>query len=200
MKKRMLMLSGFVVLVLVCGLIIYGQKVNNKKYYSYISASWMMGYGDVESLTKDSDLIGLIQVDGVDESIGGSIPATVYRAEVIDGILGCKKEDEIQVYMTGGEKDGVVYEVETDPLMKQGQEFLIFAQHNEDGTYTVLGGPQGRMLYENGKLNSLKNTSLPHVRVSTERTSEDTQNEDYLINIKDESLDNIKKQIEGAIQ
>lgn len=40
--------------------------------------------------------------------------------------------------------------------MKSGEKYLIFAKKNDDGTYTTLSGTQGRMKYNNGKINSFK--------------------------------------------
>jgi hypothetical protein len=42
-----------------------------------------------------------------------------------------------------------------DPLMKKEDQYIIFAKSNADGTFTVLGGSQGRMQYKDGKVSSL---------------------------------------------
>lgn len=197
MKKFLEVVSVVFAFLLMCGIAFYGNQPSKEKVY--MSTSWMTGYAEVESLTKDSDLIGLIRVKGLEESIDGRIPASVFRVKVLDEILGCQKGDEILVYMTGGEKDGQIFEIDSDPLMEKGQEFLIFASHNQDGTYTVLGGPQGRMLYENGGLSSLQNTSLPHTRASQEESTSGSEEVEG-INFKNEPLDDVKAQINNALQ
>jgi hypothetical protein len=39
---------------------------------------------------------------------------------------------------------------EHDPLIQKGQEHVLFLGHAKDGTYYVLGGPQGRLTLDNG--------------------------------------------------
>lgn len=34
-------------------------------------------------------------------------------------------------------------------------EILVFCKENADGTYRILGGPQGRLVYDDGTLNSI---------------------------------------------
>ena len=56
-----------------------------------------------------------------------------------------------------------IMEVEDDPLIRDGEEFLVFCKQNKDGTFRVVSGPQGRMVYEDGKLSSL-NTENSNAR------------------------------------
>ena len=65
--------------------------------------------------------------------------------------------------MTGGEVEDYIMEVEDDPLIRDGEEFLVFCKQNKDGTFRVVSGPQGRMVYEDGKLSSL-NTENSNAR------------------------------------
>lgn len=193
MKKKVLIICGLMTL-LVAFLCVVAM-LDTKPQKEYISASWSYGYADVEELTEHSDLIALVKVNGLIKTLDKSVPASVYSVTVTDPILGCEKDEEISIYMTGGEIDGQIFEVDTDPLMEKNQEFMIFARKNEDGTHTILGGPQGRLLYEDGVLNSLKNTSLPYANTKNGKTVYDAT-----VNVKDEDLEEIKARINSALQ
>ena len=198
MKKKILILAGIIILVIAAVVCIWVKKNQPEKVY--MSASWMCGYANVESLAEDSDLIALIHVNKLSKSMEGSIPASVYEATVMDGIWGCEKGESLLIYMTGGKMGKQIFEVKSDPLMKKGQEFLIFARKNEDGTCTVLGGPQGRLVYNNGMLNSLKNTDLPYANTINNMDSGEISKFDGLVNVQNESLEEIKEQIEQKIK
>ncbi|MDP4090758.1 MAG: hypothetical protein Q8930_16025 [Bacillota bacterium] len=50
------------------------------------------------------------------------------------------------------------YEIADDPLPDIDGEYLIFAKHNDDGSYTPLSGSQGRYDYKDGSISSLNYT------------------------------------------
>ena len=180
MKKKLYIMSGAVVLALIAMLCIFIEKDEPEKVY--MSASWIYGYADVEDLTGHSDLIALVKVNKLSQNIEGRVPASIYDVTVMDGILGCNQDDVISVYMTGGKSGNQIFEIKSDPLMEKGQEFLIFAQKNQDGTYTILGGPQGRLVYSNGMLNSLKNTDLPYANAKSVLDTAEVSKFDGLVN------------------
>ena len=132
---------------------------NSAKPYTFdgyktasMNASWSEYYDGIEELCKAEslDLIARVKIgDGKPENRSG-IMMTVFTAEVEDLIYG-DREDSVDIIMTGwvDHDTKTIYEISSDPLMKKGDEFIVFAQKNESGTYTVLGGPQGRFLIEN---------------------------------------------------
>lgn len=109
-------------------------------------------------MTQNSDLIALVKVKDLaayeDVTAG---PFSTYEVEVIEPIYQCEKGDKVKIFMTGGQEKRERIEVKGDPIMEKGQEFLIFASKNKKrtDTYSILGGPQGRLSYENGSLYSL---------------------------------------------
>lgn len=111
----------------------------------FMSASWSYGYGSIEEMTKASDIVAIIKVTGAESKPDSGILYTTYTAQVKQLVCG-NDEKEIKVYMTGGVDDTEkkIYEFHDDPLMKIGDEFLIFARKNSNGTYTILTGSQGR--------------------------------------------------------
>lgn len=189
---------GIVLLLIVITLGIILQ--NNRVETVYMSASWAYGYADVQDLTRHSDVIALIKVDQLSETIGGKVPASVYQVTVTDGIRGCQTDEQLFVYMTGGRMGKKMFVIESDPLMEEGQEFLIFAQQNADGTCTVLGGPQGRLVYKNGTLNSLHNTTIPHVNRIKNADSTTMEKFEGTVNVINESLEDVKKEIQSVLQ
>lgn len=154
---------------------------------SLISASWSYRYYDVQEMAKESDLIALIRVDSLIECTEDQqLPFSTFAVEVVQPVYGCKEGQTINIIMTGGESGKQRIEIKDDPMLEKGQEFLVFARHNETGTYTILGGPQGRLAFRDGKLNSMQYV--------TERVSKDSIN----INIHDEALEVIIKEINAV--
>lgn len=151
-KKRRITI---VLLIALFSVIYFNIKKKTKESH-YISASWEYNYEDIQEISQDSDFIAIISVNTSEKTeLNESIPYTIFSASVITPIYNAKENQEILIYMTGGEtKDGMI-EVEDDPLLLDGEEALVFCKENADGTYRILSGPQGRLLYENGKLNSL---------------------------------------------
>ena len=87
--------------------------------------------------------------------------ATNPEVTVTEAVYGCEDKQTIRITMQGGRAKYAICIVPTDPLMEHGQEFLIFANKNEDGTYSILKGEEGRFLYEDGLLTALQYTDLP---------------------------------------
>ena len=84
--------------------------------------------------------------------------------------------------------------------MKLGQQFLIFAQKNKDGTYSILGGPQGRFEYKNGLLNSLHNTSIPHQNMLDAAGNTTDDSSICGVDIKNESAEDLKSEVEDILE
>lgn len=75
--------------------------------------------------------------------------------EVLVPIHGTNSGETLRIVQTGGEKTDEIIEVIDDPLVHFGEEYLIFARVNESGRLTILGGPQGHLVHNKGKLSSL---------------------------------------------
>lgn len=139
------------------GIILSTNKKSSEEEVSYISASWSYNYADIKEITKASDLIALVRVNKLISEIEEyGLPFSTFEVEVIEPVYGCELGDNISIYMTGGHDENRKLEIEDDPLLESGQEFLVFLQHNQDGTYTILGGPQGRLEYKDKRLNSMQ--------------------------------------------
>jgi len=148
----------------------------------YAAASWYYGYGNLKELVKESDIIAIVRIgDKVEEWEQNNIPLTTYNAIVIDPIVNSIKGENIGITITGINNGKSHFEIMDDPLFQMGEEFLIFARKNDWGTYTILGGPQGRFKHQNGKLYSMKHVTN---KVNT-----------GLIDIDGESVDKVKSEI-----
>lgn len=129
------------------------QKSNGKDNFSQyekelLHASWAYNYENISELARDCDLAAYVTITGWnnnDEYESSGVDLVNYTAEIKDSLIG-PKEGNITIVMTGkiDETDKKIYEISDDPLMKTNDSFFIFARANEDGTYTILSGPQGR--------------------------------------------------------
>ena len=112
-----------------------------------LHASWVKYYENINELTDESDIIALMEIKDVasvtqDEN---GLYFSVFRADVLESVLG--KEESIDLLLTGAAVENIKMEIEDDPLLQIGEKWLIFAQMNDSGTYTILGGPCGRFAY-----------------------------------------------------
>lgn len=117
----------------------------------YMQASWIYAYKGVKELcgTNDLDLIARVKISGSKQENRNGFLMTVFTANVEELIYG-NAENTVDVIMAGGvdHESKTIFEVSDDPLMQKDDEFIIFARKNESGTYTVLGGPQGRFVID----------------------------------------------------
>ncbi len=160
MLKNKKIISSIIILlaiVLCTGSFVYfNNKKDNKKETTYLSASWAYNYSDIEEISQASDLIALVTVKGVENTtVENNIPYTTFSAEVNTPVYNSNEGEKLSIYMTGGETTDSITELKDDPLLQKGDEILVFCKKNTDGTYQIISGPQGRLVYTNGKLNSL---------------------------------------------
>lgn len=144
------------------------QSENNVKTVE-IHASWSQGYSSFEELIYYSDLIAYATVgEVVKEWWSSGLPKTDVELTITKPIYNSEKGQQIVITQTGGqvEEDGqqLNYLFGGDPLVSSGENYLIFARQNDIGTYTILGGPQGKFKNINGKVKSMKNVA-PSVEI-----------------------------------
>lgn len=158
-RKKISLLLSVIAVFLICLVVIitYTNKRTKQEEVSFISTSWAYNYADIDEITRDSDLIALIHVnDLLSEENEVSLPFSIFEVEVMEAVYGCDTGDKISIYMTGGHTGKKRIEINDDPILEMGQEFLVFTKKNEDGTYRILSGPQGRLEYKDGVLNSMQ--------------------------------------------
>ena len=120
--------------------------------------SWSNWYTDLKSLKEDADIVAVGTILKANPSVlEDNIPMTSFVFGISDLILDQKKlvqnSQTIIIKQTGGLLTNTLYEMQGDPLFKQGERFLLFLRFNENHTQTyVIGGPSGRFTLENGKV------------------------------------------------
>lgn len=113
-------------------------------------------YDSLEEITYEADFIALARVDSAELTENRSdFAETAFTMTVTEQVYNSQKNETFIIKMEGGETLTKLYKVEGEPLMKIGQEVLVFCKMNDDGTYRIINGPQGRLLFENGRLNPL---------------------------------------------
>lgn len=181
MLKNKKIISSIIILlaiVLCTGSFVY---FSNKKETTYLSASWAYNYSDIEEISQASDLIALVTVKGIeDTTVENNIPYTIFSAEVNTPVYNSNEGEKFSIYMTGGETTDNIAELKDDPLLQKGDEILVFCKKNTDGTYQIISGPQGRLVYTDGKLNSL-NVINTRVKQENPYSNIKIQNADALI-------------------
>lgn len=181
-----------VVLIAALGIGIYASGKGVGKETEYLSASWAYNYRDIEEISQVSDLIALVRVAGVKSTVvENGIPFTIFSVDVITPVYNTAENDSFTIYMTGGETKEKIVEIIDDPLLQTGDEILVFCKLNPDGTYRIISGSQGRLIYANGKLSSL-NSVNPRVAEANSFSSIRVDNVDAVV-----LIDEIKGYIEA---
>ncbi len=161
-------------------------------------ASWAKSYSSIQELAEASDFIGLVEIvdrgrseEAPLEESGEGTPLSfsTFSAKVLDGIVS--EKDTIEIFMTGRHTDKGVIQFSDDPLMSEGEKWFIFARKNDDGTYTILGGPCGRFSY-NEKGGTITALNLVNPAVKDAKP-------DNGVNLQDASLEAIKKEIQSSL-
>lgn len=189
MNKKIIYTTITMVCILAIYIItsIFLSKNKSESEVTYLSASWDYNYGDVNEISNASDLIALIHVNKLSSEKVDIIPYSFFEVEVIKPVYGCETGEKISIFMTGGKIDNRIVEIIDDPLLVSDQEFLVFTQKNDDGTYSILGGPAGRLEHKDGKLNSIQ---LVNPRVKDNNKSMNIKIENY---DADQLISEIKK-------
>lgn len=123
-----------------------------QKQAQWVTGSWEKRYASLRELTADSELIAIVTVQERTAGKEDALPSTLFTVKIHTLLWGAPLTDTFTVAMTGGEKDGVLIQVTDDPLMEKEEMYLLFCTENTDGTFRVLGGPQGRFRYQDGSL------------------------------------------------
>ncbi|SFU53703.1 hypothetical protein SAMN04487886_105016 [Clostridium sp. DSM 8431] len=164
MKKIALCLT----LVTALGIGVFTKDAAKKEVpVEYMHASWSHNYGSIEETSKNSDLVAVIKVNETEKEYTdkNNIPYTNYNVEVLDSVSKDNKDkDNITIVMTGVDNDERHVEFDDDPLLKEDEEFLVFLKENKDGTYKILGGPSGRLTFDEDS-NSVTSLCLSNEQV-----------------------------------
>lgn len=190
-KKIIYAVTSFALIAVVgiTGFFLTSQSAD--KEVQYLNASWTYNYKDIKEITLSSDFVALVRVENEIKNYKDSgIPFTEFNVKVIEPVYGADLGENFTIVMTGANTADSIVEVKDDPLLEANQEYFIFGRQNKDGTITILSGPQGRLEYTNGKLNSLQ--------VNNSRVRE--ANPNMNINIVDANVDELINEIKTVIK
>ncbi|MBN1682042.1 hypothetical protein JW865_00630 [Candidatus Bathyarchaeota archaeon] len=151
------------ILLLTIGGALASQTSNiNSEPTPTMTGSLAKAYLSVSDLYSNSDLVARCKVLSMEthkiklaDQSGGTVPLTYVTVEVVNMINGSSKISTIIVNQYGGEVDGKLESVLGDPLMKTGDDFVLFLKESKSGNYWPVGGPQGRFPIVGGKVYSL---------------------------------------------
>lgn len=195
MKKiRLIALAATVVMCFSFVFVSCDKSKNAEPKKVSMQGSWTYSYADVAELTKSSDIVAEITVVDSTVTDEDGFVQTVYRASV-DNIIKGNQEKEINLVMTGGVVDDAIYEVDDDPPMNKSDKFLVFARENDDGSYTILGGPQGRFINSNGMIYSINTEIKEKSNKNTVDTSD--LNGELKLPIRGISFDRFVDEVKG---
>lgn len=132
----------------------------------YLEVSWAMGYDDLDSLTRDAVLVveGHVtrQTNTSTETaeagdVSGTLVFSDFEFEVDETLKGSESSSSITLHQTGGTVNDRSMEVRDDPLIEVGERYILFLLEdpNASGTFYVLGGPAGRLVVDQGVVQSL---------------------------------------------
>ena len=105
-----------------------------------------------ESNTVDPAIVATIQLFTVDEVVWGEVSETSIEVEFTGGIVNDAAEGPYLLELEGQPQ-----------FSEQQQYFLVLLGANPDGTYMLLGGPQGRYEVIDGRLHGVKGVDDPVV-------------------------------------
>jgi hypothetical protein len=118
----------------------------------YYFKSYLRAY-NITELYKVSEYVihGVVESSEVDASYFSNLH-TRYTIKINEVLKG-NQLDSIVVTQDGGLYDGRIYRVKDEPLMKVGEEVVLYLNYSPHfESYKIFGGPQGRFNIKHGKL------------------------------------------------
>jgi hypothetical protein len=133
-----------------------------------VSADLVSGVTSLEELVTVSQ-IGVIATAQTSKqepnAVDPTIVATIQSFTIDEIVWGKISQSSLEVKFTGGvvdRHDGrYLLQLEGQPQFRKGnQYFLVLLGPSPDGTYMLLGGPQGRYDVVNGRLFAVEGTEV----------------------------------------
>jgi hypothetical protein len=196
-RKSSICIFALAILVVVSGFSAYNHnqsKANeivseDSSHIKYLHASWNCNYADIEEISEYSDLVAVVEVeDKIKDYDINKIPFTEYSLKIIDSISDSSLgEENLNVIMTGVQNEKKHVEVIDDPLMKKNDQYLLFLRKNDDGTYKILGGPCGRLVYDSD------NKTVTSLCIKDEKVKK--ANPNINLRVDDEKVNSIRDKI-----
>lgn len=163
-KKRFILLSLGLVLIFAVLLINNSPK---KVITNPGNADWTDYYEDEKALVNGSELICVGTVTKSKSELRNDLVFTQYSIKIDEiqkngeGINKLKgNHPTIKVLLTGGEYQNFkTNPFEECPLLEEGEQYLLFLKHSQEGHYLISGGYQGIATIENNIISFRNNNS-----------------------------------------
>jgi hypothetical protein len=130
-----------------------------------LEVSWAMGYNNLSSLKKASDLAvvgAIVGINSVKEDPPG-IPSTLFVFRVSQVLWNphhLTSLATVLVNQTGGIVNNRRCTVSDDPLFQVGEQAVLFLHQYSSGHYFVNGGPSGRFSLQRGMVKPINNEGI----------------------------------------
>lgn len=166
MKARVVMIITMVAfLAILCSV-----SMGMQSEFIMAEVSWAKSYANIEDLSAEADLIAVGTVKGVvgvtSDVIGEDRwgPIILYFTDFafsVERVLkGPRDVGEVMIHQTGAADE---WEIRDDPLLKPGDNYVLFLHEYETEKYFILGGPQGRFQIIANKVFSMNNILSPDI-------------------------------------
>ena len=148
------------------------EVINRHNAKNGLTCLYPIKYENIQDLKKDAivDVIILGKVEAANPYKDyttaklGYLITTDYTIKVEQAIKGGKK-GQVQVHQTGGKLGDEYLRKPDEPEMKIGDRAVLFLHEFSDGSYYIVGGPQGKYLViDNHVFNSAELSQYRDVR------------------------------------
>jgi len=113
---------------------------------------------DVDELWAEADVVLLGEVEGVSTNVGeGTMIYRSYSVRVERYYKNPLEQGSVEVHVLGGQVGSTGVWVEDQPGLTPGKKVFLFLSDNKNapsygsGGFHVLGGPQGKFTYSDGR-------------------------------------------------
>lgn len=115
------------------------------------SVSWALGFQDVPRMAQRADAVVIGHTTKRSQFAQNGLTFTDFQVAVTEVMKGAPTTP-ITVVQTGGvADDGTTIDIDDDPLLESGVDYLFFLAYDAaTGRYFVEGGPDGRFVVSSG--------------------------------------------------
>ncbi len=148
-----------------------GSSSATNSHQTHLDLSYAYNYGNLAQLTQASSAVVVGQVTTSMTYRGADgILYTDYEIAVTKPLGGTKADPTIVLHVTGGTLGNTKETVTGLPMLKAGQQVVVFAQQYAPDHYHLTGNPEALWLVNNGAVVSPYAKHLPSALTAFQRT------------------------------